>query len=95
MKHVSFVVMMLCSALLFVWCTKKTPPVEQPVVVDTDTPPIWDNTEKPIDTNSGNVVKGTGDYADEFDENGDYDPKKFQDDDVDAIMDLFEELVSE
>lgn len=34
-------------------------------------------------------------YADEFDEEGNFDPKKFQDDEVDEIMKLFEELVSE
>ncbi len=70
--------------------TQPTPIVQKPSAAPT---PV------PTDALSGDVDTVTGtnnvDRAGEFDENGEFDPTKFSDEDVDEIMELMKELIGE
>ena len=101
-----YISLLCCMTLVLGGCFSKktaepvitpTPVVDNEVVVDDEQidamKPI-DEEELELDDDEDEIVVPE-DYSDELDENGEFDPTKFEDDDVDEIMKLMNELIAE
>jgi hypothetical protein len=95
-----YVLLIVCSCVFLAGCFKKNPPVvvdpNIPVIVDgqSDSDSDSDENEDEIDDDS-DEVKEDDNRANEYDENGEFDPSKFEDDDIDEIMEIMKELIAE
>jgi len=92
-----YVLLLACSCILLVGCFKKQNPP-----VDTDMPVIVDQEEtenEEIENEEQDMPDSEGDEQDnranEYDENGEFDPSKFEDEDIQEIMDIMKELIQE
>lgn len=81
-----------CLLVLF-WCFHKKQDTEEVVVIAPEENPIiaTGKVDKPIWTWEEVIL--WKDAAAELNEQGEFDPKKFQDDEIDEVMDVLEELL--
>ena len=95
---------MLCSVLILSWCFLKKPATVVDTGIDkeqkeqvsekdnTDTEDEKSEEQKELEEKGGTEKK---ENLDEFNEEWQFDPKKFQDDDIDDVMGLLKDLLKE
>lgn len=94
MKKIYVLVLLLSSSLLLGCFHKKEQPLEvTPPLIKKDD--VKENNQDEPDVATWEMVADPSQPRDEFDENGEFDPTKFQDEDIDEVMQLLKELTTE